>query len=45
MNAFALMTPIEIGKAFIREHLDIREKAEDELYSLWWYKPGLGAST
>jgi hypothetical protein len=36
MNAFALRgSPFKIGQAFVREHLDIREEAEDELYSRW----------
>jgi transposase InsO family protein len=32
---------LTIGKAFIREHLGIREETEDA-YSLWWYSSKIG---
>jgi hypothetical protein len=31
-----------IGKAFIQEHLGIREETETGLYSLWWYSHKIG---
>jgi hypothetical protein len=33
---------LNIGKAFIRENLGIREETEDGSYSLWWYSTKIG---